>query len=70
MAWYTHVYDMYVYMYVHTTPKKERCEQFGRDLNEKVPVKNLGVETGGCIVHERDREAGLLSIWQSSNSTV
>ena len=35
--------------------KKDRCDQFGRDLNEMVPVKNLGELRffSGCL-YERD----------------
>ena len=41
--------------------KKERCDQFGEDLNRMVPVKNLGELKWypGCF-YERDREAGRL----------
>ena len=41
--------------------KKERCDQFGEDLNRMVPVKNLGELKwySGCF-YERDREAGRL----------
>ena len=39
--------------------EKERCDQFGEDLNRMVPVKNLGELKwySGCF-YERDREAG------------
>ena len=42
---------------------KERCDQFGEDLNRMVPVKNLGELKwySGCF-YERDREAGRLKI--------
>ena len=41
--------------------KKERCDQFGEDLNRMVPAKNLGELKwySGCF-YERDREAGRL----------
>ena len=43
--------------------KKERCDQFGKDLGCLVPVKSLGKLKWylGCY-HERDREAGRLTI--------
>ena len=43
--------------------KKERCDQFGEDLNRILPVKNLGELKwySGCF-YERDREAGRLTI--------
>ena len=39
--------------------KKERCGQFGEDLNRMVPVKNLGELKwySGCF-YERDRQGG------------
>ncbi|CAN0014758.1 unnamed protein product [Pylaiella littoralis] len=42
---------------------KERCDQFGRDLREKVPVKNLGELHlyAGCV-YDRNKQAGLLTI--------
>lgn len=47
--------------------KKERCDQFGEDLNKMVPVKNLGELQwySGCF-YERDREAGRLKISQQT----
>ena len=47
--------------------KKERCDQFGEDLNRMVPVKNLGELKwySGCF-YERDREAGRLKISQQT----
>jgi len=46
---------------------KERCDQFGEDLNRMVPVKNLGELKwySGCF-YERDREAGRLKISQQT----
>ena len=46
---------------------KERCDQFGEDLNRMVPVKNLGELKwySGCF-YERDREAGKLKISQQT----
>ena len=43
--------------------KKERCDQFGKDLGRLVPVKSLGELKwySGCY-YERDREAGRLTI--------
>ena len=45
--------------------KKDRCDQFGRDLTEIVPVKNLGelLFFSGCL-YERDWERGTLKISQ------
>ena len=45
------------------TVGKERCDQFGEDLNRMVPVKNLGELKwySGCF-YERDREAGRLKM--------
>ena len=47
--------------------EKERCDQFGEDLNKSVPVKNLGELKwySGCY-YERDREAGRLKISQQT----
>ena len=43
--------------------KKERCDQFGEDLNRMVPVKNLGeLKWYSGYFYERDREAGRLKI--------
>lgn len=47
--------------------EKERCEQFGEDLNQLVPVKSLGELKwySGCY-YERDRKKGRLTIsWQT-----
>lgn len=46
---------------------KERCDQFGKDLGEYVPVKSLGELQwySGCY-YERDREAGRLTISQET----
>ncbi|CAB1111699.1 unnamed protein product [Ectocarpus sp. CCAP 1310/34] len=46
---------------------KERCDQFGKDLGEYVPVKSLGELKlySGCY-YERDREAGRLTISQQT----
>ena len=45
--------------------QKERCDQFGRDLNEMVPVKNLGeLKWYSACFYERDLERGLLKISQ------
>lgn len=50
-----------------TAGKKERCEQFGRDMNKKVPAKNLGeLRLYSGLVYERDRDAGLLGISQET----
>ena len=47
--------------------KKERCDQFGEEMNRMVPVKNLGQLKwySGCF-YERDREAGRLKISQQT----
>ena len=47
--------------------KKERCDQFGKDLGRLVPVKSLGELKwySGCY-YERDREAGSLTISQQT----
>ena len=47
--------------------EKERCDQFGRDLNQLVPVKNLGELRwySGCF-YERDWENGTLTISQQT----
>ena len=44
--------------------KKERCDQFGKDLGRLAPVKSLGELKwySGCY-YERDREAGRLTTW-------
>ncbi|CAB1097046.1 unnamed protein product [Ectocarpus sp. CCAP 1310/34] len=45
--------------------QKERCDKFGRDLNEMVPVKNLGeLRWYSACFYERDVERGLLKISQ------
>ena len=46
---------------------KERCDQFGEDLNRMLSVKNLGELKwySGCF-YERDREAGRLNISQQT----
>ncbi|CAB1100270.1 unnamed protein product [Ectocarpus sp. CCAP 1310/34] len=45
--------------------QKERCDKFGRDLNEMVPVKNLGeLRWYSACIYERDVERGLLEISQ------
>ena len=40
--------------------KKERCDQFGEDLNKMVPVKNLGELKwySGCFTKETERKGG------------
>lgn len=47
--------------------EKERCEQFGKDLNQLVPVKSLGELKwySGCY-YERDVEKGRLKISQQT----
>ena len=47
--------------------EKERCDQLGRDLNQMVPVKNLGELRwySGCF-YERDWEKDLLKISQQT----
>ena len=47
--------------------KKERCDQFGKDLGRLVPVNSLGELKwySGCY-YERDREAGRLTISQQT----
>ncbi|CAB1098582.1 unnamed protein product [Ectocarpus sp. CCAP 1310/34] len=47
--------------------EEERCDQFGRDLNTMVPVKNLGDLRwySGCF-YERDWDAGSLKISQQT----
>ena len=47
--------------------KKERCDQFGKDLGRLVPVKSLGELRwySGCY-YKRDREAGRLTISQQT----
>ncbi|CAB1101212.1 unnamed protein product [Ectocarpus sp. CCAP 1310/34] len=47
--------------------EEERCDQFGRDLNTMVPVKNLGDLRwySGCF-YERDWDAGTLKISQQT----
>ena len=49
--------------------EKERCDQFGRDLNQMVPVKNLGELRwySGCFC-ERDWAKGVLTISQQTFS--
>ena len=43
--------------------KKERCDQFGEDLNRMLSVKNLGeLKWYSGYFYERDREAGRLKI--------
>ena len=45
--------------------KKERCDQFGEDLNRMLSVKNLGeLKWYSGYFYERDREAGRLKISQ------
>ena len=47
--------------------KKERCDQFGKDLGRLVPVKSLGeLEWYSGCYYERDREAGRLTIVQQT----
>ena len=48
---------------IFAVEKKDRCDQFGRDHNEMVPVKNLGELRffWGCP-YEYDRESGTLKI--------
>lgn len=47
--------------------EKQRCDQFGRDLNEMVPVKNLGeLRWYSACFYERDVERGLLKISQQT----
>ena len=48
--------------------KKERCDQFGKDLNRMVPVKNLGELKWYSGFYERDREAGRLKISQQTRT--
>ena len=40
--------------------KKEKCDQFGEDLNRMLPVKNLGELKwySGCFLRERQRGRG------------
>ena len=39
--------------------KKERCDQFGEDLNRMVPVKPWGVEVAlRLFLRERERQGG------------
>ena len=47
--------------------EKTRCDQFGRDLNQMVPVKNLGELRwySGCF-YERDWVKGVLNISQQT----
>lgn len=47
--------------------EEARSEQFGRDLDQMVPVKNLGElrSYSGCF-YERDREKGVLQFSQQS----
>ena len=42
------------------TVGKERCDQFGEDLNRMVPVKNLGElkRYSGCFTRETERQGG------------
>ncbi|CAB1097724.1 unnamed protein product [Ectocarpus sp. CCAP 1310/34] len=49
--------------------EEERCDQFGRDLNTMVPVKNLGDLRwySGCF-HERDWDAGTLKLSQQTHA--
>ncbi|CAB1099818.1 unnamed protein product [Ectocarpus sp. CCAP 1310/34] len=43
--------------------QKEWCDKFGRDLNEMVPVKNLGeLRWYSACFYERDVERGLMAI--------
>ena len=50
---------------VFAVEKKARCDQFSRDLNQMVPVKNLGELRwySGCL-YERDGEKGVLKTFQ------
>ena len=47
--------------------EKERCDQFGTELNPIVPVKNLGDLRcySGCL-YERDGEKGVLNFSQQT----
>lgn len=47
--------------------EKEKCDQFGEDMNRLVPTKNLGELKwySGCF-YERDREAGRIKISQQT----
>lgn len=59
-----------VIVYVHdlfAAGKRDRCNQFGIDLGEMVPVKNLGeLRLYEECVYDRNREAGLLTISQQT----
>ena len=56
-----HVHDIFA------VGEKTRCDQFGRDLNQMVPVKNLGELRwcSGCF-YERDWEKEMLTISQQT----
>ena len=51
----------------HTESQKERCDRLYVDLNQTIPVKNLGnlMWYGGCR-YSRDRKRGTLTISQQS----
>lgn len=53
--------------YLFAAGDKERCNKFGKDLNDMVPVKNLGELRlyAGCV-YDRNKEAGLLTISQKT----
>ncbi|CAB1112502.1 unnamed protein product [Ectocarpus sp. CCAP 1310/34] len=53
--------------FIFSIGEEERCDQFGRDLNTMVPVKNLGDLRwySGCL-YERDWDAGTLKISQQT----
>jgi len=52
---------------IFSVGRKERCDRFCMDLNEMIPVKNLGELKwyGGCF-YSRDRDRGTLTISQQS----
>ena len=54
-------------MTIFAVGKRERCHLFGRDLNQLVPVKNLGELRwcSGCF-YKRDWEKGVLTISQQT----
>ena len=51
--------------YVFAGGEKKRCDQFGRNVDQMVPVKNLGgLRSYLGYFYEKDREKGVLKISQ------
>ena len=61
MTTVVHVYDIFAVW------KKTRCGQLGKDLNQMVPVKNLGeLRWYSRCFYENGREKGVLKIFQQT----